>query len=141
MNDLKINIEKGKKVAARLYDCFNSDKGIFGKNIMPEDLVWGSDLEGIGIKRDSYEYRMFITMVVSIDYMRNADQLWAAGRKTMEDSETRWLFNPDSVKDRPINEIITAMEKHELSKKHNWDAGIWKRVSETFVKLYGLMIS
>lgn len=129
MNGLKIDVEKGKKVAVILFDRFNSDEGIFGKNVMPEDLMWGPDLEGIGVKRDSYEYLMFITMVVSIDYMRDADKLWAAGRRTMEDPETRWLFGPASVKEKPIDEVTPAMKKHKLSQKHGRDARIWKTVS------------
>ncbi len=136
MNGLKIDVEKGKQVAVILFDRFNSDEGIFGKNVMPEDLMWGSDLEGIGVKRDSCEYIMFITMVVSIDYMRDADKLWAAGRRTMEDPDTRWLFNPASAKDRPIDEIMAAMKKHKLSQKHSRDADFWKRVSESFAQFY-----
>lgn len=136
MNRLRIDVEKGKQVAVILFDRFNSDEGVFGKNVMPEDLMWGSGLERIGVKRDSYEYLIFITMVVSIDYMRNADKLWAAGRRTMEDPETRWLFNPASVKVMLIDEIMAAMKKNRLSQKHTRDAGIWKRVSESFVNLY-----
>jgi len=136
MNGLKIDVEKGKQVAVILFDCFNSDEGIFGKNVMPDDLMWGSDLEGIGVSRDFYEYLMFLTMVVSIDYMRDADKLWAAGRKTIADSETRWLFNPVLMKDRTIDEITAAMKKHKLSQKHGRDARIWKTVSESFARLY-----
>ena len=119
-----------------MFDRFNSEEGIFGHNIMPEDLLWGSDLSGIKVNKGSYEHMMFITMVVSIDYMRDADKLWQAGRETMEDNETRWLFSPEMVKDRSIDEIIAAMKKHKLSQKHNRDADIWKRVSESFARLY-----
>ena len=81
MDNLKIDIKKGKQVARILFDKFNSEEGIFGHNIMPEDLLWGSDLSGIEVKKGSYDHLMFITMVVSIDYMRDADKLWHAGRK------------------------------------------------------------
>lgn len=138
MDNLKIDIENGKRVARILFDKFNSEEGIFGHNIMPEDLLWGSDLSGIEVKRGSYDHMMFITMVVSIDYMRDADKLWQAGRETMEDEDTKWLFSPEIVKDKPIEKIITAMKKHKLSQKHNRDADIWKRVSESFVRLYNL---
>lgn len=136
MNNLIIDPERGKQVARILFDQFNSEEGIFGHNIMPEDLVWGSDLSGIEVKRGSYEHLMFITMVVSIDYMRDADKLWQAGRKTMEDSETKWLFSPEIVKNKTLDEIIPAMKKHRLSQKHKRDAGIWKRVSESFANIY-----
>jgi len=136
MDSLKIDIEKGKKVATILFESFNSDEGIFGHNVMPEDLLWGSDLSGIKVEKGSYDHLMFITMVVSIDYMRDADKLWQAGRETMEDSETKWLFSPEMVKNKPIEEIIPAMKKHKLSQKHNRDAGIWKRISVSFVDIY-----
>jgi hypothetical protein len=136
MNGLKIDIDKGKQVAVILFERFNSEEGIFGKNSIYEDLMWGSGLEAIGIKKGSYEYLMFITMVISIDYMRDADRLWAAGRRSMQDPETRWLFNPDSVKGRPIDEITAAMKKHSLSQKHGRDARIWKTVSDSFARFY-----
>lgn len=136
MDNLKIDIAKGKRVARILFDRINSEEGIFGHNIMPEDLLWGSDLSGIEVNKGSYEHMMFITMVVSIDYMRDADKLWQAGRETMEDADTKWLFSPNIVKDKTLDEIITAMNKHKLSQKHSRDAGFWKRISESFVRLY-----
>ena len=136
MNKLKINIEKGSQVARILFDKFNSEEGIFGKNVMPEDLMWGSDLTGIDVMTGSYDHLMFITMVVSIDYMRDANKLWEAGRETMENDETRWLFQPETVKDKTLDEIISAMKKNKLSQKHNKDADIWKRVSASFDSLY-----
>jgi len=136
MNNLNINLERGKQVARILFDKFNSEEGIFGHNVMPEDMLWGSDLSEIKVVKDSYNHLMFITMVVSIDYMRNADKLWKAGRETMEDPGTNWLFSPEKVKDRHIDEIINAMKKHKLSQKHNKDSDIWKRVSVSFVTDY-----
>lgn len=136
MNSLKIDIEKGTQVARILFDKFNSEEGIFGHNIMPEDLLWGSDLSGIDVKKGTYEHLMFITMVVSIDYMRDADKLWQAGRETMDDEETKWLFIPEIVKDRTIDEIIQAMQKYKLSQKYNRDTDIWKRISVSFANIY-----
>lgn len=137
MNKLKIDSEKGKKAAAILFDGFNSDEGIFGLNVMPEDILWGSELLESKVQKGSYEHVLFITMVVSIDYMRNADKLWAAGRKTKEDQETRWLFDPRIVREKSVEEVKRAMKVHGLSQKHNRDAAIWKRVSESFVIIYG----
>jgi len=135
MNSLLIDTESGKQVAKILFEKFNSE-GIFGPNVMPEDLLWGSDLSDIGTKRGSYGHLMFITMVVSIDYQRDADKLWEAGRKTMDDAETKWLFSPDIVNGKPVSEIMLAMRKHRLSQKHSKDAGIWKKVAESFSNVY-----
>lgn len=136
MNNLKIDLERGKHVARILFDKFNSEEGIFGHNVMPEDMLWDSDFSGIKVERGSYNHLMFITMVVSIDYMRNADNLWKAGRETMEDPGTKWLFSPEKVKDRPIEEIISAMKIHKLSQRHNKDSDIWKKVSISFATHY-----
>ena len=75
MRGLTINLEAARNVAVILYGKFNSDEGIFGHNVMPEDLLpkWGSSLSSSNIARGSYEHLMFITLVVSIDYQRNAD--------------------------------------------------------------------
>jgi hypothetical protein len=79
---------------------------------------------------------MFITLVVSIDYQRDAEQLWEAGRRTFEDSGTGWLFEPQKVVSKPLEEIVSAMGAHGLAKKPRQDAGIWKRVSESFFEDY-----
>jgi len=138
MNALIVNSEKAKEVAVILYEKFNSDEGIFGHNVMPEDLLptWGSDLSSSGIERGSYEHLLFITLVVSIDYQRSADQLWESGRKTFEDEQIRWLFMPKELVRKPFPEIVRAMKKHRLAKKPNKDARIWSTVSHSFFKFY-----
>lgn len=138
MNQLVINSEKAKEVAVILFEKFNSNEGIFGHNIMPEDLLptWNSGLTSSGIERGSYEHLMFITLVVSIDYQRNADQLWEAGRKTFEDDQTRWLFFPKKLMKKNIDEIMEAMKVHKLSKKSNKDPKIWFDVSKSFFEVY-----
>ena len=138
MGELVINPEKAKDVAVVLHEKFNSEEGIFGHSIMPEDLLprWGSDLLASGIERGSYEHLMFITLVVSIDYQRDADQLWEAGRKTFEDEETRWLFFPTELVRRDFPEVVKAMKVQKLAKKPQKDAGIWSRVSKSLFEFY-----
>lgn len=137
-SQLTINQEIAKEVAIILFNKFNSAEGIFGYNVMPEDAlpIWNSDLTNSGIKRGSYEHLMFITMVVSIDYQRNADQLWDAGRKTFENEQTRWLFNPEMVVNKSYDETLESMKIHKLSKKPQKDADIWFRVSKSFLDIY-----
>lgn len=139
INSLMINPENGKEIALILFEKFNFGDGIFGHNMMPEDFLpcWGSDLTDLEIDRGSYEQLLFITLVVSIDYQRDADQLWEAGRITFEDPETRWLFYPVELAKRSLVEIIYAMKKHSLSKKPNKDAGIWSKVSKSLLDFYG----
>ena len=70
MDKLLINSERSKEVAIILFDKFNSNEGIFGHAVMPEDILplWNSDLHSLGIGKGSYEHLMFITLVVSIDF-------------------------------------------------------------------------
>jgi hypothetical protein len=138
MYGLTINLESTKEVAVILYEKFNSNEGIFGHNVMPEDLLprWGSELSSSGITRGSYEHLMFITLVVSIDYQRNADQLWEAGRRTFEDERTRWLFIPKESINKSFAEIISAMKVYKLAKKPEKDAWIWSTVSKSFFEAY-----
>lgn len=144
MNQLKINSENGRDAAVILFDRFNSKEGIFGHNIMPEDIlpVWNSDLTSSGIKKGSYEHLMFITLVVSIDYQRDANRLWESGRKTFEDEETRWLFFPKEVVEKQHSQIKSAMMKHGLYKVGTnprtglGDVEIWSKVSKSFFDVY-----
>jgi len=137
MNNLTKNIDKAKKVAKILHSKFNSNEGIFGHNTMPEDvkpdtIKWGSEVPGAS----KYEYLMFITMVVSIDYMRNANRLWESGRMTFDDESTKWLFFPNEVVKHNIEDVKKAMQKHKLSQRPTKDSNIWFKVAESLNKIY-----
>ncbi len=128
------DLERAKDIALLLHDRFNRE-GIFGHRRMPES-GWGSNLTTSGIVRGSYEHLMFITLVVSIDYPRDADQLWEAGRKTFKDEETRWLFFPKISRNR-LSDIAAGLRKHNLSKKPKKDPEIWQGVSNSLFELGG----
>ena len=131
MNLIK-DVDRAKLVAPILFESFSdSKKGIFGHKEMPEDLLPPS------ITKGSYEHLMFITMCTSIDYQRDADQLWDAGRFTMDDNTTKWIYNPELVTNRSDHELMNAMKKYNLSKKHEKDAfQIWKPISSSFINLF-----
>ena len=124
---LKINSKKGKKVAQQLHNCF-STTGILGNTEMPEDIL------PKGMKKGSLEHLMFITLTVAIDYQRDANALWLVSRKTWEDPETRYLFNPEALNRAPPRIIANDMQKYGLSKKQKKDANIWRTVGVTFLK-------
>ena len=58
MGNLIVNLKNSQEVAVILYEKFNSDEGIFGHNVMPEDLLpkWGSESTSPHIVRGSYEH-------------------------------------------------------------------------------------
>lgn len=124
---IEINSEKGRKLAEILHNSF-STVGIFGRTEMPEDVI------PKGIQRGSQDHLLFITFSVSIDYTREAPQLWESAKNTYEDPETRYLFNPESVYETSFNKIRLDMQKHKLSKKYNKDAQIWRTIALTFYK-------
>jgi len=95
---------------------------------MPEDIM------PKGVVRGTLERFMFITLTVSIDYQRDAPALWKASRKTFEDPETRYLFDPKALYGTPPRKIIEDMQKYGLSKKTQKDAYIWRTIGVTFYK-------
>ena len=124
---LLIDNKRGKEVAGLLYDLF-STVGIHGRNEMPEDIL------PKGIIKGSLTHIMFITLTVSIDYQRDAPALWSASRKTFEDPNTRYLFDPKALHETPFRKIVEDMPKYKLSKKPQKDAYIWRTVGVTFYK-------
>jgi hypothetical protein len=130
--NLEKDVERCKAVAKILYTRFNnSNEGIFGHTDMPEEILPES------VKEGSYEHLMFITLTVSIDYQRDALDLWKASRQTTNDRDTRWIYSPKEVLKKSDNELINAMQKYKLSKKPIKDSlEIWKPVSKSFYALF-----
>ena len=122
-----IDNERGKKVAELLYNSF-STVGIHGRIDMPEDITPN------GVVKGSLDHIFFIALTVSIDYQRDAPSLWESSRKTFDDPETRYLFDPKLLYETPFRKIVEDMQKYKLSKKPQKDANIWRTVGVTFYK-------
>lgn len=129
-NKLVYDDKKGKKIAELLYRAF-STTGVHGRTEMPEDL------KPKGMRAGSLEHLLFITLTVSIDYQRDAPKLWESARKTFEDSQTNYLFDPRSLHITPFAKVVRDMQEHRLSKKPKKDANIWRTVGVTFYKKWG----
>ncbi len=127
---IKIDDRTGKKVAELLYNSFRT-VGILGKTAMPEDAV--PDF----VKKGTLEHILFLMLTVSIDYQRDAPSLWESSRKTFEDPETKYLFDPKSLNETPLETIIKDMQKYRLSKKPRKDAHIWRTIGISFYKKWG----
>ncbi len=120
------NPGRGRDVGRILCKAFTtSGVGIFGVTEMPEDAP------PRGVQRGSRQHALFITLTVTIDYQRDAHELWRAARSTYEDPATRFVFYPErlTVKSRPA--LVTALRRHGLSRKHHRDAGFWYAVAST----------
>jgi len=125
-----LDIERGNQLAGLLCKLF-STTGIHGRTEMPEDKP------PVGVTRGSLEHVLFLTLSVSIDYQRDANALWDSARKTFEDRETRYLFDPKKLSETYYAKVIADMQRHKLSKKKKKDASIWRTVGITFHKKWG----
>lgn len=119
--------ERGRKVAELLYRAFLTT-GIHGRKQMPEDLT------PQGVERGSLEHLLFITLTVSIDYIRDANKLWESSRKAYEDPETGYLFNPKLLHETSRKKQIQDIQKHGLAKRPRKDSNIWRTVGVTLYK-------
>jgi hypothetical protein len=122
-----IDSDRGRKAAALLFNAF-STTGIHGHTDMPEDIL------PLSLERGSLEHILFITLTVSIDYQRDATDLWQRSRQTFNDPSTRYLFDPKALQTTPLPMIIKDMQKYRLSRKPQKDASIWSTVGMTFQK-------
>ena len=126
-NSLTIDSKRGKKLAELLHRKFFTT-GIFGRVEMPEDIL------PKGITRGSLEHLFFITLTVAIDYQRDANVLWEVSRKTWEDPDTQYLFDPEALHLTHYKKVTNDLQKYGLSKKPKKDANIWRTVGITFYK-------
>ncbi len=124
---LTIDHSRANRLAEQLYDSFTTS-GILGNTAMPENLI----PEGVG--QGSLEHLLFITLTVSIDYMREANSLWRTSRHSYKDPETSYLFSPQALSETPPRQIRVDMQKYGLSKKMYKDAHIWRTVGVSFYK-------
>ena len=129
MNSIKTDPIRTRKVVQKLIEWYKIHDGIF-TGYLPESKPPN------GVSRGSYEHIMFLTLSVSLDYQRSANDLWDSARKTWESGDTSWVFSPKKVEERDEQDLVDALAKHKLSRKRNKDAKIWRRVSLSFLKLF-----
>ncbi len=120
-----IDNERGKKFAELLYNSFSTLQVFNGKTDMPEDIMPNGVVRGSLILYNTHGF---------IDYQRDVPPLWESSRKTFDDPETRYLFDPKLLYEAPFRKIVKDMQKYKLSKKPRKDANIWQTVGVTFYK-------
>ncbi len=124
---LTIDPARAREVGERLHRAFHGG-GILGQVSMPEHIL------PPGVERGSREQIHFITLTVAIDYMRDADKLWAAARETMADPATRYLFNPRQVVQTGVAKLRADMHQHRLALRPQKDLGVWQTICQTLVQ-------
>ena len=69
-----VDEEKAVSIARRLYDDFYGQKGFFEGYRMPEYILPDNLVEG------SKEHALYLTFIISVDYMTDAVKLWRNAR-------------------------------------------------------------
>jgi len=127
---IDIDYERGRLVADFLYKAFTTT-GIHGRTIMPEDILPSE------IRQGSIDHILFITLTVSLDYIRDADELWEFSRTTYQNPEIRYLYKPQKINKTESKKLIEDLNIHGLSQRKKQDAWIWRTVGITFHKKWG----
>ena len=81
---------KAFRIGEKLLDQFYNHKGFFADYSMPEYVLPRN------LKEGTREHALFLTYVISIDYMTDAVKLWKKSRSTYELHPER--FTPEIIK-------------------------------------------
>jgi hypothetical protein len=126
---LQADIPRARELAARIFKAFAPrGPGIFGRATMPEDEP------PPGVERGSLEHVIFITLTVSIDYQRDAHELWAVSRAAYANPDARYLFVPQEVHEAGFAKFKADLKDCGLARKPQNDARTWYTVAVTFLK-------
>lgn len=89
-----------------------------------------------GFDKASRENYLYFTLPVCINFQRSSPAMWQAALKTWEDETTRFVFYPEELAMRPIEDIRSALLKHKLGLQPNKHTLIWTTIANTFHELY-----
>lgn len=120
------------QTARRLRDAFcgRIPGGIFGvQRTMPEE-------EAVRDIKSPLDRIRLITMIVAIDYQRDAEKLWDQARRLFSDERTRWVYDPFEVMRRGVAETRRAIESKGKLRYGNKDADWWHHNAKSWAGLY-----
>ena len=89
-----------------------------------------------GLPLGSRENYLYFTLPVCINFQRSSPAMWAAALATWEDETTRYVFFPEELATRPIEQIRADLTKHKLALQPNKHVLIWTTIAKTFHEFY-----
>jgi len=119
---------KAFKIADRLFDQFYNRQGFFQDYTMPEYVLPRNLEEG------NREHALFLTYVISIDYMTDAVKLWKRSRGAYELYPER--FTPEEIlkiSPRTVEAIVKSLGARFFSNA----AKTWIKISKLLLDKYG----
>lgn len=126
--DFAIDNSKAFKIAERLQDQFYSRKGFFAGYSMPEYVLPRN------LKEGTKEHALFLTYVISIDYMTDAEKLWQRSRGAYELHPD--MFTPEKIlKSSPRS--VEVFVKELGARYYTNAAKTWVTISRLLLDKYG----
>jgi len=121
------DIDRATNIARILYDQFYNRKGIFREYSMPEYVLPRN------LKEGSKEHALFLTYVISIDYMTDAEKLWRKSRGAYELHSER--FTPEDIL-RISPRTVESFVKKIGARFSSNAAKTWIKVSKVLIDKY-----
>jgi hypothetical protein len=90
-----------------------------------------------GLALGSRENYLYFTLPVCINFQRSSPAMWASALQTYQDEATRYVFYPEELALRPIEQIRADLIKHKLALQPNKHILIWTTIAKTFHDYYG----
>ena len=120
--NLQENLDRARELVKKLRHAFPNPS-------MPEDILPN------GVMKESSEYRLFLTLTVAIDYLRDADILWDCARKAFENPKTRYLFDPKEVVRKSDTDLEWDLRSSKLLNEHR-DLHTWKTLCRSILEQF-----
>jgi len=125
--NFEIDGSKAFKIAEKLYDQFYNRKGVFESYSMPEYILPRNLNEG------SKEHALFLTYVISIDYMTDAERLWKKSRGAYELYPER--FKPEKIL-KVSPKTVEIFVRNLGARFGSTAAGTWIKISKLLLDKY-----
>lgn len=125
--DFSIDDLKAIKIASRLYNQFYTRQGFFTDYSMPEYVLPGN------LKDGSREHALFLTYVISIDYMTDAVKLWKKSRGAYELYPDR--FTPEQLL-KVSPKTVETFVRNLGARFGSTAARIWTNISRVLADKY-----
>lgn len=105
--------------------------GLLGHTIMPED-------SNPGFLKDEKELRFaYFSLPMALNYQRDSYKLWESALKTVNDKESRIVFDVDKSSKIPVEELRQLLTKYKLAIQPNKHIATWQKISQTISENWG----
>lgn len=125
--ELQIDGSKAVKIAEKLLDLFYNRRGFFKGYSMPEYILPRNLAKGSG------EHALYLTYVISIDYMTDAEKLWRNSRGAYELYPER--FEPENIV-KMGDRTLRAFVRRLGARFSTTGVSTWKKISTILLNKY-----